>query len=94
MQPPSRLAVRPVLQSAQGGGAGHCALNADRRLHGNVLAQRSVVVQVFPAQGKAIDTLAQHVAHGVGDEQGVARIGNVGRCALGQSNLAVYLLNP
>src|SRR5207249_96705 len=75
----------------QRGGAGHLAINTDCRLHRHVLAQRTVVVQVLPAQSQTVHALAQHVTHGVCDEQRAAWIGNAARCRIRQAKFAIRL---
>jgi hypothetical protein len=58
-------------------------------LHGYVTAQRTVVVEVFPAQGQSIDALTQHVNDVVFDEHWVARISNAVCRRLQQTELAI-----
>lgn len=60
VQAPRGGAIGPFLQTAQGGGAGHLAVHTHGRLHRHVLAQRAVVVQVFPAQCQPDAEIASH----------------------------------
>ncbi len=89
VQPSGGGSVGPFLQPAQCGRTGHIPIHAHRRLHGHVATQRSVVVQVLPAQRQSIDPLAQHVAHLVRDQQRTARISDAARCRLDQTELAI-----
>ena len=89
VQAPCGGAVGRLLQLAQRGCAGHLTINADRRLHGHVLAQCTVIVEVFPAQRQTVHALAQHVAHAVLDEQRTARVGDAARGRLDQPELAI-----
>ena len=90
LQPHRAGSVGPTLQPAQRGRAGHLAVHAHGRLHRHIAAQRAVVVQVLPAQCQAVHALAQHVAHGVRDQQRVARIGNAATGRFDQSKLAIH----
>jgi len=81
--------VGPLLQAAQRRRAGHLTVHADGRLHRHVPSQRLVVVQIFPPQGQAVHALAQHVAHGVRDQQRVAWVGDAARCRRSQAQLAI-----
>ena len=91
MQSPGRLLIGPLLQPAQCGGAGDFPVNTDGCLYRHVLAQRTVVAEVLPAQCQSIDTLAQHVAHAMLDQHRAARISDTARCLLDQAQLAVRL---
>jgi hypothetical protein len=91
VQAPRGGAVGPLLQSAQRRGAGHFAIHAHGCLHGHVLAQRAVIVQILPAECQPVHALAQHVAHAVLDEQRAARVGDAVRGRLDQPELAIDL---
>jgi hypothetical protein len=91
VQAPPGSAVGPLLQPAQRGRAGHLAVYSHRRLHGHVLAQCAVVVEVFPAQRQPVHALAQHVAHRVLDEQRAAWVGDATRGRIKQPELAIDL---
>ena len=91
VQPPGRGTVGPLLQAAQGGCTGDLSVHAHGCLQGHVLAQRAVIVQVFPAQCESIHPLAQHVAYTVFDQERAARIGNAACGRVHQSQLAIHL---
>ena len=59
------LPADAVLEPAQGRGAGQISLALGRRLHGKVLAQFVMVIQVLVAGGQGTDALPDHVFHGV-----------------------------
>ena len=56
---PSRAPVRSLLPAAQGGGSGQGRHARGRRLHGQVMAQLVMIVQVFVAQSQGVDALPQ-----------------------------------
>jgi hypothetical protein len=91
VQPPRSAFVGPVLQAEQRGGGSDFARHANGQLHGRIFAQRAVVAQILPPQRQPIDPLAQHVAHGMLDQQGVSRIWYAARCRIEQSELAICL---
>ena len=90
VQAPRGGAVGPLLQPAQRWGTGHLPVHTHRRLHGHVLTQCAVVVEVFPPQRQPIHALAQHVAHGVLDQQRAARVGDATRGRFHQPELASH----
>ncbi len=60
----------------------------------HIFAQRAMVAQILPVQRQPVDTLAQHVAHTVLDQQRAARIGFAARCCLHQADLSINLVQP
>lgn len=68
-------AVGAAFQPAKGGTAGEIVAAFERRLSGQVCAQRVMVVEVLVTQSQPIDALAQEVDLWVGNEQRITRIG-------------------
>ena len=59
------VAIRAMLKSAQGRGAGQGLDPRGGGLQGQVVAQFVVIVQVFVTQGQGVDPLAQQLQQGV-----------------------------
>ena len=93
---PAGPPARPVLQAAQGRGRGQGGVGGDLGVVGGglpqrVVAQVLVVVQVLVPGGDGEDPLGQQGALRVGDELGVAGVGEGGAQGVDQAELAVGL---
>ena len=91
MDCPRRLVLGAIFQAAERGTAGQFAITVHRRLPQQVIAQGGVVIQIFVARCQAVDALAQEIDLAMGDQSGVARIGQRSIYCTGETESPVSL---